>query len=694
LAIAVVLLSGFSLAFARVGPPDRPRQNGDVQDLVFLGDARPVLIRLHVRLDGKTIDQAWDDFVKYLFAYLDVNGDGFLDTVEAERVPSLEQIQAGVIGAFQPRRRAGGRAPSGNKMEMTKDKASAKGKANKKGEATNKADPDQKSNKRTDKPTVPDSAKDAKKPSPLAEAREKVNKQSAPPDFKAPDAAKKEPAPKTPAPAVVEPSMLSELDTNKDGKVSLDELTAYYRKSGFKPFRVHLATPQANPLAQIGYMRGGGEPSAEQISDAIFSLLDTNRDGKLTRHELAAAPAILLRLDEDEDEMITTRELVPNTRSVTSMFAGMMGRSKGPNPNESRKTLIPLARPGDVPADLVKAIQQRYGPKSKKADETKLTCKELGLDEETFRQLDTNGDGMLDGKELAGFVNRRPDVELIIRLGERQEGQSAVQVPAAKGRPMTLSGNLSVKDGVALLDLGVTRAEVRPSNEQVQMEFFVNLIRQQLVALFKAADKGNKGYITKEDIKNGPQAQFETLFPLADRDNDGKLTEKELNTFFDKLVELQERAMSSSVTLVLSFDSRGLFDLLDTNGDNRLGLREMRGAVGLLEKFDRQKKGYLTKADIPRTAKLTLRRGPTGEDNARLAAFAAIYGGANSAKSERVLTAGPLWFRKMDRNRDGDVSRKEWIFSEELFRKIDTDGDGLISVEEAERYEAIRKKEK
>jgi hypothetical protein len=26
---------------------------------------------------------------------------------------------------------------------------------------------------------------------------------------------------------------------------------------------------------------------------------------------------------------------------------------------------------------------------------------------------------------------------------------------------------------------------------------------------------------------------------------------------------------------------------------------------------------------------------------------------------------GPEWFRKMDRNRDGDVSRKEWLFSEE-----------------------------
>jgi hypothetical protein len=46
----------------------------------------------------------------------------------------------------------------------------------------------------------------------------------------------------------------------------------------------------------------------------------------------------------------------------------------------------------------------------------------------------------------------------------------------------------------------------------------------------------------------------------------------------------------------------------------------------------------------------------------------------------------------MDRNRDGDVSRKEWLYSEELFRKIDTDGDGLISVEEAEAFDALMRR--
>jgi hypothetical protein len=55
--------------------------------------------------------------------------------------------------------------------------------------------------------------------------------------------------------------------------------------------------------------------------------------------------------------------------------------------------------------------------------------------------------------------------------------------------------------------------------------------------------------------------------------------------------------------------------------------------------------------------------------------------------------AGPLWFRKMDRNGDGFVSRREFPGSDEMFNRIDTDGDGLISVEEAIKADALVRKQ-
>ena len=55
---------------------------------------------------------------------------------------------------------------------------------------------------------------------------------------------------------------------------------------------------------------------------------------------------------------------------------------------------------------------------------------------------------------------------------------------------------------------------------------------------------------------------------------------------------------------------------------------------------------------------------------------------------------GPLWFRKMDLNGDGDVSPREFLGTLEAFKKLDLDGDGLISREEAEAAEALRREKK
>src|SRR5262249_32967939 len=90
----------------------------------------------------------------------------------------------------------------------------------------------------------------------------------------------------------------NELYTNQDGKVSPEELRAYYRKSGLGAFQ----------------MRGGsGQGKSGALTESLFKYLDRNHDGKLSREELAAADEVLHRLDLDEDEMITEEELVPNS---------------------------------------------------------------------------------------------------------------------------------------------------------------------------------------------------------------------------------------------------------------------------------------------------------------------------------------------------------------------------------------------
>jgi Ca2+-binding EF-hand superfamily protein len=333
-------------------------------------------------------------------------------------------------------------------------------------------------------------------------------------------------------------------------------------------------------------------------------------------------------------------------------------------------------------------IQERYGVKKDKDDNKHLTLAELGMDKATFARLDRNGDGVLDAEELAGFVDRPADLELVLRLGTRKDTEKSIDTVAAKDHP--LAEKFKVQHSFGHIDMGKARLHMLTSDASAMPDRFSGLAREQYLVQFRQVDKDNKGFIDAEQAKGN--RTMRNLFKAAEREGDGKLTEKKLTAYLERLQELQNRATAACVTLEFSDQNRGLFDLLDTDRDGRLSVREMRNAVKLLEQLDREGKGHITKADIPRMYTMTIRQGAAAGTTNPQAAFFALYGGSYDSNAERP-GRGPVWFQKMDRNRDGDVSRKEWLWSEDLFRKIDTDGDGLISVEEAEAYDRLMRKE-
>src|SRR5262249_42228837 len=149
------------------------------------------------------------------------------------------------------------------------------------------------------------------------------------------------------------------------------------------------------------------------------------------------------------------------------------------------------------------------------ADPKTLSRKALGLDEATFNALDANGDGVLDAAELAGFVKRAPDLELVVRLGSRDGGEGRGEGGAGKGRPAPLAGKVKTAHGLAQIDLGVTRAEVG-GGESYRADRLGGLLRQQYAAQFRQADKDGNGYIDAKEASASPL--FRNTFKAMDRD--------------------------------------------------------------------------------------------------------------------------------------------------------------------------------
>src|SRR5262249_34371502 len=124
------------------------------------------------------------------------------------------------------------------------------------------------------------------------------------------------------------------------------------------------------------------------------------------------------------------------------------------------------------------------------------------------------------------------------------------------------------------------------------------------------------------------------------------------------------------------------------NGDGKLSIREMRAAWSKMEPLCKKGEG-LSQDDLPRTLQVQTGQGFLTSRNQFF-----FFGQGTPQVKLPTFKNVPAWFTKMDRNGDGDVSPKEWLGTEELFKEIDTDGDGLISAEEARAFEAKKKPKK
>jgi Ca2+-binding EF-hand superfamily protein len=227
----------------------------------------------------------------------------------------------------------------------------------------------------------------------------------------------------------------AELDANKDGKLTVDEVPEPQREV-FEQVLQRLGEDGAKAISKeqcprlfMAMMAQRGRPPfgpgvGTMPPLAVIRVLDGNSDGELSKEEIENAAKSLATLDKNGDGSLSREELFPGAGGA---FPGRPGerRPDQPRPEGRPDQPRPEGRPGDRPAEgrpAPNAEQLRARLKEMDTDKDGKISKEeaQGRVKENFDRIDANSDGFVDEAEIKVLLQRgdgrRPE-------GRRPEGR-------------------------------------------------------------------------------------------------------------------------------------------------------------------------------------------------------------------------------------------------------------------------------
>ena len=439
--------------------------------------------------------------------------------------------------------------------------------------------------------------------------------------------------------------LLPRLDTHPaDKNISLTELTTFAEQL-FGPPVVVASRPR-------------GIRRASQAVE-LFELLDENLDQVLSQSEFAALSTRLQKLDADGDESFSVVEVEPFRNPFSPRTA----------------TAVP---PEDAPWIVLEAATEILLKRFDQQSPTQaLTANELGLPEKLVASGDADHDGALNLEELRKWLPTVPPhyrLNVSLPMGTVREttltwNEAAVPTPTAprpantRPRPFPAKGIETTIAGQPLqLQVSASKASQTDNISFYKLKFY-------------KSDTDKNKYLNPTEF--GALGLPGATFDMVDADSNGQVFQEEM------VLYLQLESLVDQGHVMVTYDSNelSLFSLLDLNKDNRLTPRECLQAATAWKPNDTNQDGQLARHELSGKLRLTVELvKPVLFQNV----LAQQGGGMTGEPILNRETSGPLWFRGMDRNKDGDISRREFIGNDAAFQKWESDGDGLISAKEAE----------
>jgi Ca2+-binding EF-hand superfamily protein len=167
--------------------------------------------------------------------------------------------------------------------------------------------------------------------------------------------------------------------------------------------------------------------------------------------------------------------------------------------------------------------------------------------------------------------------------------------------------------------------------------------------VFLELDTNGDRVIELSEVPDDGRQAFKRLLKKADSNDDGKLEADEFRALGEQLRDsLGNNAVGSARAEAL----RKRLRKMDENGDGKIQRSEFDGPPALFDQLDRDNDGVLTSKDR-----------------------------SDDAPAPRPSTL-PARVRRLDRDGDGKIERKEFPGRSAVFSQLDKNGDGVLSPQE------------